>query len=62
MGVVSIAVKLETMVADDVSKGKHIEDEKEGAKHRSLGDTLGDVGCAGFAVVDVDVLVSVGKV
>lgn len=62
MGIISIAVKLETMTADDVTKGKHVEDEEEGAQHRTLGDTLGDEGCVGFAVVDADELVTVGEV
>ena len=53
---------METMAADDVTKGKHVEVEEEGAKHRTLGDTLGDKDSVGFAVVNVDVLVSVGEV
>ena len=62
LGVIGIAVKVETVVAYDVSKGKHVEDEEEGAKHRTLGNTLGDWGCVGLGFVYADELVAVGEV
>ena len=59
MGVVSIAVEIETMTTDDLSKGKDVNDEEEGTKHRTLGDTVGDWGGGGFAVIYGDELMSV---
>jgi len=37
----------------DVGKGKDVNDEEEGTKHRTLGDTLGDWGGGGFTVVSL---------
>ena len=45
-----------------VTKGEQVQDEEEGAKNRTLGDTLGEGSSGEFAVVDVDELVSVGEV
>ena len=33
LSVVSIAVKVKSMAADDVTKWEHVEDEEDGAKH-----------------------------
>lgn len=33
LSVVSIAVKVKSMAADDVTKWKHVEDEEDGTKH-----------------------------
>ena len=42
MGVVSVAVKVEAVATDDLSKGKDVNDEKERTKHGTLGNTMGD--------------------
>ena len=57
LDVISLAVS-----TDDIAKGEHVEDEKEGTKHRTLGDALGQRGGGGSAVDDMDELVSVGEV
>lgn len=44
--VVSVTVKMKSMLLNNVSKRKHVDDEKEGAKHRALGDSVGDGGSA----------------
>lgn len=38
LDVFSIAVKVETMVANNFAKGKKIKNEEETTTHRSLGD------------------------
>jgi len=48
LGVVSVAVEVETMTTDDSSEGKDVNEEEEGTKHRTLRDTVGDWG---FTVV-----------
>ena len=40
LDVVSVAVEMEVMTADDVTKGEHVEDEEKWTKHRTLGDAL----------------------
>lgn len=40
LDVVSVAVEMEMMTADDVTKGEHVEDKKKWTKHRTLGDAL----------------------
>ena len=50
------------MGMDDLTSGKHAENEKEGTKHRTLGDTMGNRGCAGSAVINRNVMVSVREV
>lgn len=62
MSVIGIAVKMESMVADDMTEGKHVDSEEEGAKHRTLGNTMGDGGSVGLAVVDGDEVVTVREV
>ena len=59
MGVVSVAVEIETMATDDLSKGKDVNDEEEGTKHGTLGDTMGDRGGGGFKYVYRNELMSV---
>lgn len=60
--VVGIAVKAESMVAKDVTEGKHVDDEEEGAKHRTLGNSGGDRGGVRFEVVHRNVVVTVREV
>ena len=36
LGVISIAVKVDAMSANDLSQGKHIEREEQRSKHRPL--------------------------
>ena len=60
--VVGVAVEMEAMAAEDLTKGKDVEDKQERAKHRALGDTVGDRGCDGVAVVYGDELMSVREV
>jgi len=50
LGVVSVAVEVETTTTDDFSKRKDVNDEEEGTKHRTLGDTAGDCG-GGFLLL-----------
>ena len=44
LGVISIAVEGDSVLADDVSEGEHIDGEQGGAEYGSLGDTAGDIG------------------
>lgn len=37
--VIGIAVEEKSVAAYDISKGEHIENEEEGAKHQALRDT-----------------------
>ena len=62
LSVVGKAMKTEAMAAEDLAEGEHVQDEKEGAEYRTLGDTVSEWGSGGFAVVDGNVLVTVGKV
>ena len=62
LGVVGIAVEIETMTTDDLAKGKDVNDEEEGTKHGTLGDTVGDWGGGGFAVIYGDELMSVWEI
>ena len=62
MDVIGVAVKLMVVATNYFAKGEHVEDEAEGAKHRTLGDALGQRSGGGGAVVDVDKLMSVGEV
>ena len=59
LDVVAIAVEMETMMTDDVTKEKHVEDEKERTKHQTLGDTLGQRSVGGGAIIDADELLAV---
>lgn len=36
------------MTRDDLSKGKNVNDEEEGTKHGTLGDTVSDSGGGGW--------------
>ena len=47
------------MTTDDWSKGQDVNDEEEGTKHGTLGDTVGDWGGGGFAVIYGDELMLV---
>ena len=47
------------MATDDLSKGKDVNDEEEGTKHGTLGNTVGDWGGGGFTVVYGNELMSV---
>ena len=62
LDIIGVAVKVETMVADDVAMGKQVKYEEERAKHRALGDALGQWSGGGGAVVDVNELLSVGEI
>ena len=62
MDVIGVAVKLKVLATNDFAKGEHVEDEEEGAKHRTLGDALGQRSRGGGAVVDIDKLMSVAEV
>ena len=62
MDVVSVAMEMDTGATDDLAKGEEVDDEKEGTKHRTLGDALGQGSSCGGAVVDVDELFSVSEV
>lgn len=53
LGVVSVEVEVENMVAYDVAKGEQVEDEAEGAEKWTLGDTLIDWGFVGLGFVDL---------
>ena len=62
LGVVSVAVEIETMTTDDLSKGKDVNDKEEGTKHGTLGDTVGDWGGGGFTVIYGNELMSVWEI
>ena len=59
MSVVSVAMEVEAVATDDLSKGKDVNDEEEGTKHGTLGNTVGDWGGGGFTVVYGNELMSV---
>lgn len=50
------------MVANDLTEGKHIDYEEEGAEDRTLGDTMGDWRGVGFMVIDGDEVVTIGEI
>ena len=60
--IIGVAVEVEAMAAEDLSKGENVYDEEEGAKHRALGDTVGYGGGGGFRVVNRNELLSVREV
>ena len=62
MDLAAVAVEVETMTTYDVTKWEHVEDEQERAKHRALGNTLGQKKGGGGAVVGVDELLSVCEI
>nr|XP_033466962.1 uncharacterized protein LOC117247002 [Epinephelus lanceolatus] len=62
LDVAGIAVEMEAISSDDVTKREDIEDEKERTKHRTLGDALGQRSGRGGAVIDMDELLSVGEI
>lgn len=62
MDVIGMTVELQAMMTDNLSKGKHIEDEDEWTKHQSLGDTLRQGSVSGDAVIYADELLPVGEV
>ena len=62
LGVVSVTVKVQIEVADDMTKGKNVTDEEKGTKDRALGDTLRDRGEGGGVAGERDELLSVGEV
>ena len=62
LNVVSVTVKMETMVMNNLTKGEEVEDEEERTKHRTLGDSLAQGSCVGGAVVDENELVPVSEV
>lgn len=62
LNVVSITMKTETMMTDDITKGKNVEDKEERTKHRTLGNTLRERGYGGGAAVDVDELLPICEV
>lgn len=62
LDVVSVAMKTESMMTDDIAKRKNIEDKEERTKHRTLGDTLRERGNRGGAAVDMDELLPVCEV
>lgn len=41
LDIISVGMEQETMLMEDVTEGKQIQDEEEGTKLRTLGDTLG---------------------
>ena len=45
LGIISIAVEVESMMADDLAEEGHVNVEQEGAKHRALGDTVKVLQC-----------------
>ena len=49
--VIGVAVKVEAMAAEDLTEGEDVNDEEEGAKHGALGNTVGNRGGGGFAVI-----------
>jgi len=55
LDIIGIAVEVESMLVDDITKGEH---EQEWTKHRTL-DTLGQRSSGECAFVDVDELFSV---
>ena len=62
LGVVGIAVEVQVEVAEDLTKGENVDDEKEGTEYRALGNTLCDRGCGRGAVIEGDEMRSVGEV
>jgi len=62
LNIIGIAVKIETMVANDIAKGKQVYYEEERTKHRTLGDALRQRSSGGGAVVSVDELLSVSEI
>ena len=56
LDVISVTMEAETMMSCDAARGKHVEDEEEWTKHRTLGDASGQTRGGGGAVVDVDEL------
>lgn len=52
LDVVSVTVEAETLISNDIAKGKHVEKEKERTKHGTLEQRRG----VGDGVVDMDKL------
>ncbi len=48
--VVSIAMELYSMPADDTTKGEHVDGEEGWTEHRALGDPTGNSVGGGFSV------------
>jgi len=55
-------MKAETVVADDLTKGEHVDGEEEGSQHRALRYAMVDWGRGGTGVSDGDKLFSVCEV
>lgn len=62
LGIICVAVKMESMVADDLTEGKHVDGEEEGAENGTLGDAMGDRGGVGVAVINRDKMVTIREV
>ena len=62
LGVVGVAVKVQIEIADDVTKGKDIADEKKGTEDRTLRNAVRDRGEGGGVAREGDELLSVGEV
>ena len=62
LNVASIAVEVEVISAEDVTKGEHIEDKEKWSKHRTLGDAMLEWGCGGGGVIDSNKLLSVHEI
>ena len=62
LGVVGVGVELKSVVAEDLTKWEDVYDEEEGTEYRALGDTVGNWGGGGVAVIDGDELLSIGEV
>lgn len=62
LDIVCKTVEMETMLADDVTEGEHVENEQERTKHRTLGDALGQKNSGGGAVKNNDELLFVGEI
>lgn len=51
--------KMKSMLADDLTEGKHVDGEEEGAEDGTLGNTIGNGGGVGVAVISRDKLAKV---
>jgi len=59
LGVVGVAVEVETVTTDDLSKGKDVDDEEEGTEHGPLRDIVRDRGGGEVTVVYGNELMSI---
>ena len=59
MSIISIRIEVETVLANDLAKGKHVDSEEEGSKLRALRHTMVDWSWGGTGVSNGDKLPSI---